>query len=110
MNSLNLNKLITEALAIEKEEAITAGAIGYMARALIQATLPHSQIDGNEFKRHNGAFSLTILADSEIGLPYGSIPRLLISWITTEAVKTKGRELILGRTLSEFMLELDLGV
>jgi Plasmid encoded RepA protein len=108
MNSLNLNKLITEALAIEKEEAITAGAIGYMARALIQATLPHSQIDGNEFKRHNGAFSLTILADSEIGLPYGSIPRLLISWITTEAVKTKGRELILGRTLSEFMLELDL--
>jgi hypothetical protein len=52
MNSLNLNKLITEALAIEKEEVITAGAIGYMARALIQATLPHSQIDGNELVSH----------------------------------------------------------
>lgn len=108
MNISNVNKLITEAIAIEREEALTAGAIGYMARALIQATLPHSQVDGNEFKRRNGAFSLTILADSEIGLPYGSIPRLLISWITTEAVKTKQRELILGKTLSEFMSELDI--
>lgn len=108
MNGKDIDKLVNEALAIEQEEALKAGAIGYMARALIQATMPHSKIDGNEFKRKNGAFKLTILADSDIGLPYGSIPRLLIAWITTEAVKTKQKELILGRTLSEFMAELDL--
>jgi hypothetical protein len=33
---------------------------------------------------------------------------LLISWITTEAVKTQQRELILGHTLSKFMAELDM--
>lgn len=108
MNKENINKLVSEVLAIEREEAYQAGAIGYMARALIQATMPHSRVDGHEFKRRNGVFKLTILADSEVGLPYGSLPRLLISWITTEAVKTQQRELILGHTLSEFMAELDM--
>jgi len=49
-----------------------------------------------------------MLARSEVGLPYGSIPRLLMAWLTTEAVKTKNRELVLGHTLSEFMAQLDL--
>jgi len=106
MNQANIDKLVNEVLAIEQEEAEKAGTIGYMTRALIQATLPHSKVDGHEFKRRNGDFKLTILADSDIGLPYGSIPRLLMAWITTEAVKTKQRELILGRTLSGFMAEL----
>lgn len=108
MNNKNLEKLITEILAVETEAAKEAGALGYMARALVQATLPHSKIAGNEFKRTNGFFKLTILTDSEVGLPYGSIPRLLLSWISTEAVRTKDRNLILGKTLSSFMSELDL--
>jgi hypothetical protein len=108
MKKESIDKLVNEVLAIEQEEAYQAGAIGYMARALIQATMPHSKVDGHEFKRRNGAFKLTILADSEVGLPYGSIPRLLMSWITTEAVRTKQREIILGKTLSEFMAELEM--
>lgn len=108
MNLKNLNRLITEALAIEVEEARRAGKLRYMARALVQATMPHSKVDGNEFERVNGVFRLTMLAPSRIGLPYGSIPRLLIAWISTEAFKTKKRELILGSTLSDFMMELGL--
>jgi hypothetical protein len=108
MNNKNIDKLVTEILAVEAESAKEAGALGYMARALVQATLPHSRISGNEFKRTNGLFKLTILTDSEIGLPYGSIPRLLLSWMSTEAVRTKDRNLVLGRTLSSFMSDLDL--
>lgn len=108
MNQNNLNKLISEALAIEEREAYEAGALGYMARALVQATVPHRKVEGHEFKRRNGSFKLTILADSDIGLPYGSIPRLLMAWITTEAVRTKEKEIILGETLSEFMEKLGL--
>jgi len=108
MNSDNLNKLITEALAIEAEEAKEAGTIGYMARALVQATLPHSKHEGTEFERKNGLFRLSILSPSKIGLPYGSIPRLLVAWLTTEAVRTKEKEITLGNTLSKFMSELDL--
>lgn len=108
MNNQNIDKLISEALAIEAEEAKEAGALGYMARALVQATIPHKKVDGNEFTRRNGAFVLSILAPSEIGLPYGSIPRLLLAWLTTEAVTKKSRFLCLGNTLSFFMDQLGL--
>lgn len=103
-----LDRLVVEALAIEAEEAAKAGALGFMARAMVQATLPHRKVAGTEFSRTNGNFTLSLLAPSKVGLPYGTIPRLLLSWITTEAVQTKQRELELGDSLSAFMRELDL--
>jgi len=103
-----LGKLIAQSMAIEVEEAKQAGAVGFMARALTQATMPHKATPGCEFKRRNGSFSLTMLSPSDIGLPYGSIPRLLLSWMTTEAVRTKSPILELGPSLSAFMAELDL--
>jgi hypothetical protein len=108
INQNNLDLLINKALAIEDELALDADALGFMARAMVQATLPHSKVVGNEFTRRNGNYSLTILSPSTIGLPYGSVPRLLLAWVTTEAVKTKSRELELGDSLSGFMRELDL--
>ena len=108
MMSDDLDKLIQESLAIETQEAQEAGAVGFMARALTQATMPHKATQGNEFKRRNGSFSLTMLSPSDIGLPYGSIPRLLVSWLTTEAVRTRSPILELGPSLSAFMAELGL--
>jgi hypothetical protein len=108
MNNTNINKLISDALAIEAHEAKEAGALGFMARAMVQATLPHKKVIGNEFERVNGNYRLTMVSPSRIGLPYGTIPRLLLSWLTTEAVKTQSRELVLGDSLSGFMRELDL--
>ncbi len=106
MNQNNLDKLISEALEIEAGNAKEAGALGYMTRALIQATLPHSRHEGNEFTRRNGLFTLSILSPQQTGLPYGTIPRLLIAWLTTEAVLKKQRTLILGESLSSFMRQL----
>jgi len=103
-----LERLFAEAVAIEAESAKEAGALSYMARTMVMATLPHRKVEGNEFVRHNGNFTLSLLSPSHIGLPYGSIPRLLVAWVTTETVRTKERELILGETLSEFMRALDL--
>ena len=40
-------------------------------------------------------------------LPFGNLPRLLLAWVCTEAVRTQSRELVLGRSLSEFMRKLD---
>lgn len=102
-------QLLADALlAIEAEEAKAAGKLGYMARALVQATMPHRSIPEVSFQRRNGAFMLTMLALPQVGLPYGSIPRLLLAWMTTEAVRTKEPCLVLGDTLSRFMAELDL--
>ncbi len=101
-------KLFRQALAIEAEEAKQAGAIGFMARVLTQVTMPHRQIHEPVFKRKNGAFSLAMLAHPDIGLPYGSIPRLLLAWMTTEAVRTRSPMLELGPSLSAFMAGLGL--
>lgn len=104
----NLDKLVRQAFMIEAEEARQAGAVRFMARALTQATMPHRRIQAPVFKRQNGSFSLAMLAHPDVGLPYGSIPRLLVSWVTTEAVRTKSPVLELGPSLSAFMAELDL--
>lgn len=106
MDRLDLKKYIDEAIAIETEEARKAGKVGYMARALVQATLPHKATAGNVFTRRNGAYELTIMSPN--GLPYGSVPRLLLSWVTSEAVRTRSPELVLGTSLSSFMAELNL--
>jgi len=82
-----------------------AREVGFSARLLVQATLPHSKpAQGvTEFQRSNGHVTVKILADSTYGLPYGTYPRLLLSWVTTEAVQTKSPELELGDSLRQFM-------
>lgn len=104
----DLDKLIRQALMIEAEEAKQAGAVGFMARALTQTTMPHKATPGHEFTRRNGLFTLSMISRSHIGLPYGSYPRLLLVWLTTEAVRTKCPVLKLGPSLSAFMAELGL--
>lgn len=106
--SPSLPALIADSLAIEAESAQTAGALGFLARAMVQATLPHKKVAGNEFERKNGAYTLHLLAPAKVGLPYGTVPRLLLAWLTTEAVRTQNRELFLGDSLSHFMHELDM--
>ena len=103
-----VERLIAETLAMEAESAQDAGALGFLARAMVQATLPHKRVEGAFFERRNGAFTLTLLAPPRIGLPYGSIPRLLLAWVATEAVRTKSRELELGDSMSAFMAQLDM--
>ncbi len=107
-NTEDLDKLVRQAFMIEAEEAQQAGAIRFMARALTQATMPHKATADNEFTRQNGRFTLTMWSPRQVGLPYGSIPRLLVSWVTTEAVRTKSPVLELGPSLSAFMAGLDL--
>ena len=51
------DKLVREALMIEAEEALQAGAVGFIARALTQATMPHKATSDNEFTRQNGHFT-----------------------------------------------------
>jgi hypothetical protein len=106
--SRQLDRLFTAALDIEAQAAQEAGALGFMARALVQATMPHKAVAASEFERTNGAFTMTMVAPSKVGLPYGSIPRLIIGFLTTEAVRTRDRHIVLGSSLSRFMAEIGL--
>jgi hypothetical protein len=94
--------------AIPEESAVDAGALGFMAKSLVQTTLPHSEQPGTRYVRTDGNFTLRITDVGGAGLPYGSYPRLILIWMTTEAVRTGNRELELGSSLSSFMTQLGL--
>ena len=75
------SKFLDAALNIRGIDARDAQELAFMARVLVQATLPHSNPgDVLAWGRQNGALSLTISpatymkdgAPKSIGLPYGS--------------------------------------
>lgn len=96
-------------------EAATEKEAAYMARELVQATLPHKNPGNVEaWTRKNGNLTLAmqpgfnIKENKSYGYPFGTIPRLVLFWITSEAIKTKSRRLDLGSSLAGFMHELGL--
>ena len=103
-----LATFLHEALELDAVDARTAGAIGFLPRILVQATLPHSRPLTHEFERVNGRYSLHMHAPPSIGLPYGTYPRLAMTWLCTQAVKTKCAKIELGPTFSHFMYRLGL--
>jgi hypothetical protein len=52
--------------------------------------------------------TLQIKPDSKYGIPYGTIPRLLLMWIANEVRTKKNPVIALGDTLSPFMRQLDI--
>jgi hypothetical protein len=95
-------------LPIEIRDVHEAGALGFMPRMFVLATLPHSQPKANRFVRVNGRYSLRLEARRSIGLPYGIYPRLILAYLTTQVVRTKSREIDLGRTPGDFARKLGL--
>ena len=81
--------------------------LGFMARLTALCSLPRIN-PGNrrEYKRVNGPYRLYMQAGPETKLPFGNLPRLLLAWVCTEAVRTQSRELVLGSSLAKFMQKL----
>ena len=79
-------------------------------RLLALCTIPRSNPgDRDRYVRRNGPFTLIMIAGGEVPkLPYGTLPRLILAWVCTEAVRTQSRTLGLGRSLAEFMRKLDI--
>ncbi len=101
-------RLLDEAVAIEQEDARNAGKLSYMAKAMIQASMPYRDPKTSYYCRQNGTFRLEMVASPNTGLPYGNIPRLLLCWLSTEIVRTKERTLTLGDSLTDFMSQIGL--
>jgi len=99
---------VEQALAIQDIAARDANSLGYTARILTIATLPHRAQPGDHYERQNGGYRLIVQAMPGAGLPFGSYPRLLLSWLATEIVRTRRRELELGRSMARFLDSLGL--
>ena len=79
-------------------------ALGFMGRTMALCSLPRTN-PGNrlQYKRVNGPFKLIMTATGDHKLPFGNLPRLILAWVSTEAVRTQSREIVLGKSFSEFM-------
>lgn len=96
-----IREVIETGLAIEREDARSSGSLGFMTRALVSASMPYKDPKTKFFERQNGDLTLTMLSPK--GVPYGKYPRLLLSWLITEAVTTRSPVVTLGDTLAEFL-------
>ncbi|PSB40877.1 plasmid encoded RepA protein [Cyanosarcina cf. burmensis CCALA 770] len=119
MNLTRQQHKILEAGAEIFSDRPTSEDTAWMARQLVQATLPHSDPgDVPAWGRTNGNLTLTIKPAWDfdpktneskcVGVPYGTIPRLLLFWLTTEAIRVKNRRIELGSSLTDFMFEIGL--
>ena len=59
--------------------------LAFMPYFFVQTNFPYTEVEGREFVRKNG--NLTLSLYSPTGLPYGSLPRLVIAFIVTEAIR-----------------------
>lgn len=107
-NTKNINKLISSYLAIDTKTALDDRMVTYMTRSFVLATFPHKNNHETVFRRKNGDYFLTLKATPSFGLPYGSLPRLLLAWITKEAINNKSPEISLGKTYKDFLHALGL--
>ena len=77
---------------------------GFMARMMALCSLPRTN-PGNrhQYKRVNGPYKLIMIAGGDNKLPFGNFPRLILAWVSTEAVRTQSRVIVLGPSLAKFM-------
>lgn len=107
-----LELLETSGLIRDDPASIHNGYLSYMANVLVRLTMPHRPLKeasgrpATVFTREYNGLSITIQGNPAVGLPTGPIPRLIMSFITSEAVRTKQAEISLGRSLSDFLRKL----
>jgi hypothetical protein len=91
--------------------------IRFLANLFTQVSLPYKD-PGDDLRawgRRNGDIVLTVIPGAvynddnqtvTIGYPYGTMPRLLLAWLSTEAVRTRSAKIELGDSLTGFLHEL----
>ena len=67
--------------------------MGFMARTMALCSLPRTNPGKRtQYVRRNGPFTLVMSAARLNKLPYGNLPRLLLAWVCTEAVRGQLRK------------------
>ena len=101
-------KLIDAGLEIQETPARDAGAVCYVTSLMAQVSLPHRDPKTRRYFRRNGNIQIFLDDPTGIGLPYGSIPRLVLVWVTTEAFNKRSNELILGDSINQYLRKLNI--
>jgi hypothetical protein len=85
--------------------------IDFLHTVLCQVGMPRKKTEGRVFERKSGTASIRLESGAlfqqdqwvEQPLPYGAKPRLIMVYISTEAVRTRNREIEVGHSVHDFM-------
>ena len=106
-----------KALATIADRAVDAGQPDYLPAFFCHVGLPRSNFDGLSFERQSGTVFLQIEAGKTFDgrgwqqqpIPYGTIPRLALIHITSEAVRTQSPIVDVGNSVYAFLEALGVG-
>jgi hypothetical protein len=103
-------------ICVEAAHAIMSdekGTIGIAHAGFAMAALPHKKTADLVWERNGGPIKLLIESglDSQkkpIGVPYGSIARMILLYLQTQAVKTRSRDVELGASMNAWLTNMDI--
>ncbi len=80
------------------------GTPGYVHAGFAMTALPHKRTDAPEWVRDGADIRLRIDGGKThdgtlVGIPFGYVARLILLYLQTEAIKTRSREVELGRSM-----------
>lgn len=91
-------------------------SLRFMSKLLVLVNLPYKN-PGKEAKnwtRTNGHLRINVTSgydgDELIGIPYGIYPRLILSYLVTEAVRKQSSRIYLGESFKDFMKTLNIKI
>src|SRR5690348_2392094 len=112
----------TQALNKAERQAVDAayevlsdeiGRIGIAHAGFAMAALPHKKTSEAIWEKDGGTIKLLVESglDAErqpVGIPYGSIARMILLYLQTQAVKTRSREVELGASMNAWLNAMDI--
>jgi hypothetical protein len=114
----------TQALNKAERQAVDAayevlsdeiGRIGIAHAGFAMAALPHKKIGEAIWEKDGGTIKLLVESglDAErqpVGIPYGSIARMILLYLQTQAVKTRSREVELGASMNAWLSAMNIPI
>lgn len=81
---------------------------GFVHAGFALTALPHRNITEAEWVRETAGLTLRVESGKDergniVGVPYGSIARMILLYLQTEAVRTRSREVELGRSMNRWL-------
>jgi hypothetical protein len=84
------------------------GDAGYVHAGFAMTALPHKRVVETQWVRSGGDIQLLVESGKAnngtiVGIPYGYVARLILLYLQTEAIKTRSREVELGRSMHSWL-------
>lgn len=104
---INSKLYITQSKILDAS-AVDADEVGFLATMFVKTTLPHTKPDDPtaNYSRVSGLYSLEVQPCKEAGIPYGTYPRLILSWLTSQIIRRKTQVIEVSNSMSDIMITL----